>query len=224
MCFCTLLTKDMAQNGRTKSEVNFSPAQLYTSDKSPVQYGFIYEIKRYLKKKNPPDLKKHFADLAEYAKKKNLGTHKGVSYKKEGEYNYSIYPHKDEFFECNLMDVYGKHGKSVLKINEGSVFALIVINIQTKMVYFRLLQTRGGKEVAEALKYIFEIDIQPKLDGFLEILLHCDHGKEFNNVHVSSTMKLLHIHLCSSQSDHEAAVVERVIRTICALLVRAMEI
>ena len=57
----------------------FSPEYLYTSDKSPVQYGSIYEIKRYLNKAKPTGLKGYLKDLDEYAKKIELGTHQGAS-------------------------------------------------------------------------------------------------------------------------------------------------
>ena len=52
----------------------FSPEYLYTSDKSPVQYGSIYEIKRYLNKAKPTGLKGYLKDLDEHAKKIELGT------------------------------------------------------------------------------------------------------------------------------------------------------
>ena len=82
----------------------YSPKYLYTSDNSPVQYGSIYEIKRYLKRERPPGLRGYLRDLDEYAKRIQLGTHQGVAHRKEGEYNYNLYPHKGEFFECDLMD------------------------------------------------------------------------------------------------------------------------
>ena len=83
----------------------YSPEYLYTSDKSPVQFGSIYEIKRYLKRAKPSGLKGCLRDLDAYAKQIQLGTHQGVAHRKEGEYSYTLYHHKDEFFECDLMDV-----------------------------------------------------------------------------------------------------------------------
>ena len=152
-----------------------------------------------------------------------MGTHQGASTRKEGEYNYTLYAHRDEYFECDLMDVYGRRASDVVKVNEGYVFLLLVINAQTKMVYFRPLRGKGGSEVAESLYDIFTNDIRPDTSAFHEILLHCDHGKEFYNAHVSKITNKLGIHLYSSQSDNKAAVVERSIRTIRGRLVRAME-
>ena len=43
------------------------------------------------------------------------------------------------------MDVYGKRTSSVFKLNDGYVFVLLVINAQTKMVYFRPLRARVVK-------------------------------------------------------------------------------
>ena len=121
------------------------------------------------------------------------------------------------------MDVYGKRTSSVFKFNDGYVFVLLVINAQTKMVYYWPLRDKGGKEVAEALKEIFMIDIRLNIEGFSEILLHCDHGKEFYNAHFANVVNELHVHLYSSHSDNKAAVVEHVIKTIHERLVKAME-
>ena len=156
----------------------YSPEYLYTSDNSPVQFGSLYEIKRYLKRENPLQLSRYLRELDEYAKGILLGTHRGVAHKKEGEYNYSLFAHRDEFFECDLMDVYGKRPRHIFKLNDGYVFALIVINAKTKMVHFRLLKTKGGVEVAKATKEIFTLDVKPEIEGFKEVMLHSDYGKE----------------------------------------------
>ena len=162
--------------------------------------------------------------MDEYAEGIQLGTDRGVAHKKEGENNYSLFAHIDEFFGCDLMDVYGKRPQHLFELNDGYVFALIVINAQTKMVYFRLLKTKGGVEVAKAMKEIFTLDVKPEIEGFKEVMLHSDHGKEFYNAHVATVLAGLHIHLYNSHSDHKAAVVERVIRTLRERLVNAMEL
>ena len=86
----------------------YSPEYLFTSDNSPLQFGSLYEIKHYLKRENPPQLSRYIRELDEYAKGMQLGTQRGVVHKKEGAYNYSLFAHKDELFECDLMDAYGK--------------------------------------------------------------------------------------------------------------------
>ena len=91
------------------------------------------------------------------------------------------------------------------------------------MVYFRPLRGKGGSEMAESLYDIFTNDIRPDTSAFHEILLHCDHGKEFYDAHISKVTTKPGIHLYSTQSDNKAAVVERSIRTIRGRLVRAME-
>ena len=53
-------------------------------------------------------------------------------------------------------------------------------------------------------------------------MLHNDHRKEFYNAHVATVLAGLHIHLYSSHSDHKAAVLGRVIRTLRERLVKAM--
>ena len=96
------------------------------------------------------------------------------------------------------MDVYGKRPQHIFKLNDDYVFALIVINTQTKMVYFRLLKTKGGVEVAKAMKEIFTLDVKPEIEGFKEVMLHSDHGKEFYNARVATALVGLHIPLLSN--------------------------
>ena len=43
-------------------------------------------------------------------------------------------------------------------------------------MYFRLLKTEGGVEVAKAIKEIFTLDVEPEIEGFKEVMLHSDHG------------------------------------------------
>ena len=74
------------------------------------------------------------------------------------------------------MDVYGKRPHHIFRLNDGYVSALIVINAQTKMVYFRLLKTEGVVEVAKAMKEIFTLDVETEIEGFKEVMLHSDHG------------------------------------------------
>ena len=197
----------------------YSPEYLYTSDNSPVQYGSIYEIKHYLKHERLPGLRGYLRDLDEYAKLIQLGTHQGVTHRKGGStITTSIHT------RMSFSEVYGRGTASVVKLNDEYVFVLLVINVQTRMLYFRpLYGKRSGKGVAEALKGIFMIDIQSQIEGFSEILLHYDHGKEFYNANVADVVEQLHIHLYASHSDNKAAVIERVIRTIRGRLVKAME-
>ena len=54
-------------------------------------------------------------------------------------------------------------------------------------------------------------------------MLHSDKGKEFYNDEVAGILHFAGIKLYSSQSDHKAAVVERVIRTLRSRLVKAIE-
>ena len=92
------------------------------------------------------------------------------------------------------MGVYGKRPRHIFKLNDGYVFALIVIYAQMKMVYFTLLKTKGSVEIAKSMKEIFTFDVKPEIEGFKEVMLHSDHGKEFYNVHVATVLAGLHIY------------------------------
>ena len=206
---------------------------LYTSDESPVQYGSLSQIRAYLRhtlKNKPVQYKAALKELAEFAKRGSLGTHTEVHRrrKRTGIFHYGIFPHKNEFFETDLMDVFGARGHedaNLQKLNDGYVFLLLVINVATKYVYAKKLRTKSSGEVAAALKDIFirNVHILSRSRDFKSVLLHSDRGKEFYNDEVAGVLHFAGIRLYSSHSDHKSAVVERVIRTLRSRLVKAIE-
>ena len=131
---------------RLDGEHNLSPEFLYTSDASPVQFGSLYQISKYLRSVIGHDkvrLNRAYAELKEYEKTSALGTHAGRRKRRRGQHHYNILPHKDEFFEMDLMDVYGKRGKDdnrLRRLNEGYVYLPFVLNGGTKYLYFRKLK------------------------------------------------------------------------------------
>ena len=204
---------------------------LYTSDDSPVQYGSLSQIRAYLRKTlQGVQYKAALKELTAFAKRNTLGTHTEVRKrrKRQGVFHYSVFPHKDEFFETDLMDVFGARGhedEKLRELNNGFVFLLLVINVGTKYVYARKLRTKGSAEVAAALKDIFVRDVRilHRSKEYQTVLMHSDKGKEFYNDAVAGILHFAGIRLYSSESSHKAAVVERVIRTLRSRLVKAIE-
>ena len=140
---------------------------LYTSDESPVQYGSLSQIRTYLRlhlRGKPHEYKAALKDLTEFAKRSTLGTHTEVhsSKRRTGIFHYGTFPHRDEFFETDLMDVFGARGHedaALQKLNDGYVFLLLVINVGTKFLYAKKLRTKSSGEVANALRDIFIHDV-----------------------------------------------------------------
>ena len=89
--WCSTLLASVIFAGMAVAPDLYSPEYIYTSVNSPVQFGSLYEIKRYLKRENPPQLSRYLGELDEYAKGIQLGTHCGVAHKKEEEYDYSLF-------------------------------------------------------------------------------------------------------------------------------------
>ena len=134
---------------------------LYTSDESPVQYGSLSQIRAYLRKTlQGARYKAALKELTIFAKRGTLGTHAEVHRhrKRKGTFHYGVFPHSDEFFETDLMDVFGTRGHEdadLRKLNNGYVFLLLVINVGTKYVYARKMLTKSSGEVAAALKELY---------------------------------------------------------------------
>ena len=84
--WCSTLLASVIFAGMAVAPDLYSPEYLYTSDNSPVQFGPLYEMKRYLKRENPPQLSRYLRELDEYAKGIQLGTHRGPQ-EREREYN-----------------------------------------------------------------------------------------------------------------------------------------
>ena len=155
---------------------------LYTSEQSPVRFNSYSKIKLYLykllHKKDKDVYKEALKDLNEYAKTTEFGTHAGIKAKKVGVFNYYSFPHRDELFEVDLMDVRGERGRKERRINNGYLYIMLVINCGTEKLWYKLLKSKKGHEVGAALTELFE-EINPKRKGFTTVLLHADKGREF---------------------------------------------
>ena len=155
----------------------------------------------------------------------NLGTHSNTRLRKIGELHYKLSPYKNSFYEADLCDVLGvnKKNKDILSINDGYIWLLLVINIQTKMLYYRPLKSKKAKECTTALLSIFNEDIKLPHKPDTDVSLHVDVGGEFTSNYGKTHLGKRNIHVYSSYSRHKASYIERAIRTIRPRLTRAME-
>lgn len=92
--------------------------------------------------------------------------------------------------------------------NRGYRYILTAINIFSKMGFVRPLKTKTGKEVAQALKSIFDSL------GYRLKYLHVDEGKEFYNESVTKLLAEYGIKRYSTFSTKKAAICERFNRTL----------
>lgn len=108
----------------------------------------------------------------------------------------------DEQWQADLADV-----SLIAQQNNGYRFILTVIDIFSRYAWARPLKTKGGKEVADAFRDIFEGGRIPKR-------VQSDQGKEFENRHIAQLFNEHGIELFSVKSAYKAAIVERFNRTL----------
>ena len=107
----------------------------------------------------------------------------------------------DSIWTADLLDIH-----QYARQNKGYKFILVVLDVFSRFAWARPLKNKSGKEVANALKNIIEVDRRrPKK-------LWTDEGTEFYNVDVSRVLN--GIELYSTHNEPKAAIAERFIRTL----------
>ncbi|KAF2889425.1 hypothetical protein ILUMI_16748, partial [Ignelater luminosus] len=94
--------------------------------------------------------------------------------------------------------------------NKGHKYILVVINCYSKYLWARPLKTKNRKEVASALRNIFE----KANDGMVPDNFQTDQGREFYNNHVTELMEEHNINHYSTYSILKASIAERIIRSL----------
>ena len=127
------------------SENKLNAEYLFYNNSSPVQWGSASQLKKYIESNSntsDPNYKSNIQSVDDLQREINLGTHSNTRLRKIGELHYKLSPYKNSFYEADLCDVLGvnKKNKDILSINDGYIWLLLVINIQTKMLYYRQKQ------------------------------------------------------------------------------------
>ena len=203
-----------------------SAEYLFYNNESPVQWGTVSQIHNYIKKhSNNQNLKSNLQTLKDFKREINLGTHTNKNLKDIGSYHRNIIPKRNGSFQADLVDILGsnKTNKYALKVNDGFVWMLLVINTQTKKVYFRKMKKKTAEETSKNLESIFKDDVGLSKNDEFTVLLQTDKGTEFFNNPVKKVLNNLNVRLYASYSRHKANIVERVILTLRRPLVKAME-
>lgn len=92
------------------------------------------------------------------------------------------------------------------KVNNGVKFLLMIIDTFSKYGWMEKLNTKTGKEVAEAFKRIFKERVPGKI--------WVDKGKEFYNKDVKALFDKHGIEMYSTENEEKSSVVERWNRTM----------
>ncbi|EFP04695.1 hypothetical protein CRE_19557 [Caenorhabditis remanei] len=100
--------------------------------------------------------------------------------------------------------------------NDGVTFLLNVIDIYSRRLFVKPLQSKHGVGVAKAFQEIFNEMSTPPLT------VYSDDGKEFYNANVKRLFDKLHIKLASPKSEIKCAVIERANRTLKTRLAKYM--
>jgi hypothetical protein len=201
---------------------------LFYNDNSDVQWGSATQLRNYIKSHsnvNDENYEENLKSVDDLQKEINLGSHTLKHLRDIGQYHYSLNPHQKSSFQADLMDVLGKNGtlKHVRQINKSYIWLLLVINTQTKMLYFRKLKSKKGAETSKALMDIMKEDVGLKKGQNLDVSIQVDSGGEFNNRETKAYLAPFNIRIYSSYSRHKASIVERVISTIRKKLTKAQE-
>lgn len=108
-------------------------------------------------------------------------------------------------WQMDLMDL-GQYFRS----NKSFKYALIIIDIFTKYVWYAPLKTKKGEEIAENLNTIISKNsfYGPPRN------IHSDKGKEFINSTCKNLYRKYDITYYHTESETKASIVERVIRTL----------
>lgn len=209
-------------------EANLTAKYLYYSESSPVQWGSATKLKTYIRKNSSTkkEAEKYIRTVEDLQKEINLGTHSFSKLKRIGAYHYHISPYSNTYYQADLLDVVGssKNTKKYLKANKNYVWLLLVINSQTKKLYFRTQKTKSGSETSKSLQSIFKDDLKLTENNSNDINLQVDDGKEFFNSNGKEIYKKYNINIYSSSSRHKASIIERANRQIRSYLTKAMEV
>ena len=83
----------------------------------------------------------------------NLGTHSKRKLMNIGQYHYHLSPYKHSFYEADLCDVLGtnKNDTKMKKVNDSYIWLLVLINSQTKMLYFWAQKSKKAEETSQSL-------------------------------------------------------------------------
>ncbi len=201
---------------------------LFYNNSSPVQWGSASQLKKYIQSNSiadDPNFESNIQSVDDLQREINLGTHSNIRLRKIGQLHYKLTPYKNSFYEADLCDVLGvnKKNKDALNINDGYIWLLLVINIQTKMLYYRPLKSKKAKECTTALLSIFNEDIKLPDKPDTDVSLHVDSGGEFTSKYGKKQLEKRHIRVYSSFSRFKASQIERAIATVRPRLTRAME-
>lgn len=210
------------------AEPNLSAKYLYYSQSSPVQWGSASKLKSYIRKNSSSkkEAEKYIRTVEDLEKEINLGTHSFSKLKRIGTYHYHISPYSNTYYQADLLDVVGsmKKDRKYRKANKNYVWLLLVINSQTKKLYFRAQKTKSGSETSNSLESIFKDDLKLTENNSDDINLQVDDGKEFFNLNSQQIYKKYNINVYSSSSIHKSCIIERANREIRSYLTKAMEV
>ena len=116
----------------------------------------------------------------------------------------------DDLWQIDLTDL-----TSLSTHNDGKKYILFVIDVFTRKLFARVMKTKTGKDTSQAFADIVQSE------GRTPNNLQSDQGKEFLNTDFQRLLKTYRInHYMSKNQEIEASLVERVQRTIKAMVFR----
>ena len=158
--------------------------------------------------------KQRRTDAPEWKKKlaKELLRRKFNRFPRRGVYTKNV----NEIWTADLMDM-----QRFSRVNRGFKYILVVLDVFSRFAWARPLKTKTGKEMAAALREIFQ---QGRIPGKLwtdkgtdfwnKNVRYVLHGPTFHNKDVSGMLKANNVELYSTNNEPKAMISERFIRTL----------
>ena len=158
--------------------------------------------------------KQRRTDAPQWKKKlaKELLRRKFNRFPRRGVYTKNV----DEIWTADLMDM-----QRFSRVNRGFKYILVVLDVFSRFAWARPLKTKTGKEMAAALREIFQQGrIPAKLwtdkgtEFWNKNVRYVLHGPTFHNKDVSGMLKANNVELYSTNNEPKAMISERFIRTL----------
>ena len=179
--------------------------QLYTKLGTGASFGGLESLYRSVKKENKFDISRN--DISDFLSKINSYTlHRPA--RKKFPTQRVIVGGPSELHQADLMDMVG-----IMAHNNGLRYILVVIDCFTRKAWAEPIKTKSGADMVDAFRKIYQRTATPEK-------ISSDRGVEFLNSHVISFFNEHNISHVLSFGNAKSQFVERLIRTLKALLWR----
>ncbi len=181
--------------------------QLYFDPKLPASYSGLNKLYAYIRKED-----RH--RITRRQLKTWLSKQEAYSLHRQNRHKFKrlrvITPEVDYQWDCDLAVLI-----NLSKHNGGTRYFLLAVDIFSRYVWTRPLKSKGGEDVTEAFRSIFQ-------EGRIPQKIRSDKGKEFTSKTLLGFLQSKGVESFTAESDVKAGYSERAIKTIKAKIYKYM--